>query len=99
MVLNPPQAEPIPSLGDPASERIDLDTSIDQVLHAPPLPPMPLVVLTKTEPFRIRPGTLPPGITLTQIDTAYNSAEDDFVGLAPSSPRIFATGSELYIQL
>ncbi len=60
---------------------------------------MPLVVLTKTEPFRIQPGSLPAGITLPEIDNAYQSAQNDLVTLAPTTPHIFATGSEHYIQL
>jgi pimeloyl-ACP methyl ester carboxylesterase len=56
-VLNPPpRDEPIPSLALPDSERVNLDVSVDEVEHARPLRPMPLIVLTKTEPFRIAPG-------------------------------------------
>jgi pimeloyl-ACP methyl ester carboxylesterase len=99
-VLNPPlQAKPIPSLRDPASEVVNLDASIAQVDRAPPLRAMPLVVLTKTEPFRIQPGSLPTGITLPEIDNAYQSAQNDLMTLAPTTPHIFATGSEHYIQL
>jgi len=99
-VLNPPpRAKPIPSLRGPASEVVKLDASIAQVDRAPPLPTMPLVVLTKTEPFRIQPGSLPAGITLPEIDKAYQGAQNDLVTLAPTTPHIFATGSEHYIQL
>jgi pimeloyl-ACP methyl ester carboxylesterase len=99
-VLNPPpRDEPIPSLALADSERVDLDASIDQVERAPPLRPMPLIVLTKTEPFRIAPGWLPAGMTLDQIDDAYTRAQTDLVALAPTTPQIFATGSEHYIQL
>jgi pimeloyl-ACP methyl ester carboxylesterase len=99
-VANPPlQDEPFPSLRQPQSERVDFEASIEQVRHAPPLPPMPLAVLTKTEPFRIEPGSLPTGITLAEIDTAYAGAQRYFVELVPTTPQIFATGSEHYIQL
>ncbi|MGD0472586.1 MAG: alpha/beta hydrolase family protein [Candidatus Velthaea sp.] len=99
-VLNPPPAdEPIASLKEAASETVDLDKSIDEVQAAPPLRKMPLGVLTKTEPFRIRPGSLPPGITLSEIDNGYNGAQNYLVELAPTTPQIFATGSEHYIQL
>jgi pimeloyl-ACP methyl ester carboxylesterase len=66
-VLNPPlqdeQLRPYPSLRQPESEQVDIDASIDQLRQAPPLPPMPLAVLTKTESFGLPPGALPAGIT------------------------------------
>jgi hypothetical protein len=93
------QGEPIPLLRQPQSERVDIDASIDQVRQALPLPPMPLAVLTKTEPFRVQPGSLPTGITLTEIDTAYSSAQLYFVELVPTTPQTFATGSDHYVQL
>jgi pimeloyl-ACP methyl ester carboxylesterase len=99
-IFNPPlQGEPIPSLRQPQSERVDIDASIDQVQQALPLPPMPLAVLTKTEPFRVQPGSLPTGITLAEIDTAYSSAQRYFVELVPTTPQTFATGSDHYVQL
>jgi len=51
-LLNPPPDEmPLPAMKSADSERVDLDTSAAQVLSAPALPAMPLVVLTKTESF------------------------------------------------
>ena len=93
------QGKRFPSLGQPQSERVDIDASIDQVRQARPLPPMPLAVLTKTEPFQVRPESLPTGITLAEIDTAYSSAQRYFVELVPTTPQTFATGSDHYIQL
>jgi pimeloyl-ACP methyl ester carboxylesterase len=99
-VLNPPpEKQPIASLKQPTSETVDIDVSIEQVEHAPPLRSMPLVVLTKTEPFRIPPGSLPSGLTLSDLDKSYNDAQAYLVGLAPTTPQVFATGSEHYIQL
>ena len=99
-VLNPPAArQPFAALKDAASETVDIDASVLQVLRAPALRRMPLIVLTKTAPFRIPPDSLPPGITAAQIDRAYVRAQDDLVNLAPSTPHVFATGSEHYIQL
>jgi pimeloyl-ACP methyl ester carboxylesterase len=99
-VLNPAaDKQNIASLRTAASEKVDIDVSINQVLSSPPLAPMPVIVLTKTEPFRIPPGSLPSGITLADIDGAYESAQNYLVGLAPSTPHVFATGSEHYIQL
>jgi hypothetical protein len=86
----------------PESEQVDIHASIDQVRQAPPLPPMPLAVLTKTEPFQLPPGfTLPADITSESwaaIDTAFGNAQRYFVELMPTTPRVFATGSEHNIQ-
>ena len=99
-VLNPPlQDQPVPSLRQPESERVDIDASIDQVRQALPLPPLPLAVLTKTEPFQIQPGSLPAGITGAAIDTAFGNAQRYFVELVPTTPQVFATGSGHNIQL
>jgi pimeloyl-ACP methyl ester carboxylesterase len=102
-VLNPPlQDQPVSSMRQPESEKVDIDASIDQVRQAPPLPPMPLAVLTKTEPFQLPPGfTLPAGITSESwaaIDTAFGNAQRYFVELMPTTPQVFATGSEHNIQ-
>ena len=93
------QGEPFPSLRQPQSERIDIHASIDQVRQALPLLPIPLAARTKTEPFRVQPGSLPTGITLAEIDNAYGSAQRYFVELGPTTPQMFATGSDHYIQL
>ena len=51
-LLNPPADQaPLAALRGPDSESVDLDASAAQVLAAPVLPAMPLVVLTKTESF------------------------------------------------
>jgi pimeloyl-ACP methyl ester carboxylesterase len=99
-VLNPPpERQPIASLKQAMSETVDIDISVEQVKHAPSLRSMPLAVLTKTEPFRIPPGSLPSGLTLSDIDKSYNDAQGYLVDLAPTTPQVFATGSEHYIQL
>src|SRR5215472_17285559 len=70
---NPPmQDQPFPSMRQPESEQVDIEASIDQVRQAPPLAPIPLAVVTWTEPFQLQPGSLPAGITsesLAAIDT------------------------------
>ena len=97
-VLNPPlQDQPVPSLRKPESERVDIDASIDQVRQALPLPPMPLAVLTRTEPTQF--PSLPAGITGAAIDTAFVNAQRYFVELVPTTPQVFATGSEHNIGL
>jgi hypothetical protein len=99
-VLNPPaDKQTISSLRSAASDTVDIDVSVDQVLSLPPLSPTPVAVLTKTEPFRIPPSLLPAGITIADIDRAYESAQDYFVALSPTTPHVMATGSEHYVQL
>ena len=102
-VLNPPlQDQPVPSMRQPESEQVDIEASIDQVRQAPPLAPIPLAVLTRTEPFQLQPGSLPAGITSESwaaIDTAFVNAQRYFVELVPTTPQVFATGSEHNIEL
>jgi pimeloyl-ACP methyl ester carboxylesterase len=93
--LSAPPAQ-VPSLSDPDAERVDLDASIAQVQMASPLPAEPLAVLTKTEPFAGLPDL--PGLSAAEINEVYQRAEDHFVALAPTTPQIFATGSDHYIQ-
>src|SRR6516165_6394459 len=99
-LLNPPlQDQPVPSLRKPESERVYIDASIDQVRQALPLPPMPLAVLTRTEPTQFPPGwSLPAGITGAAIDTAFVNAQRYFVELVRTTPQVFATGSGHNIQ-
>jgi len=99
-LLTPPlQDHPVPSLRQPESERVDIEASIDQVRQALPLPPMPLAVLTRTEPTQFPPGwSLPAGITGAAIDTAFVNAQRYFVELVRTTPQVFATGSGHNIQ-
>ena len=89
----PPGTQP----AAPESERIDLDASVAQVLDGPPLPPVPVEVLTKTEPFQT---TLPPPprLTVEEINELYEGAEADFVALRPGTPQTIANGDAHYIQ-
>jgi pimeloyl-ACP methyl ester carboxylesterase len=102
-LFNPPlqdqRLRPYPSLRQPESEQVDIDASINQVRQALPLPPMPLAVLTRTEPTQFPPGwSLPAGITGAAIDTAFVNAQRYFVELVPTTPQVFATGSGHNIQ-
>ncbi len=98
--LNPrADKQPLAALKLPVSETVDIDASIRQIRAAPPLRQMPLAVLTKTTPFNIPAGYLSPGLTLAELDSAYQRAQDYFVNLVPTTPHIFASGSEHYIQL
>jgi pimeloyl-ACP methyl ester carboxylesterase len=84
-------------LGAPEAEKIDLDASVAQVLAAPAFPPVPIDVLTKTEPFET---TLPPppGLTVGELNQLYEGAQAAIVALRPSTPHTIATGDSHYIQ-
>jgi pimeloyl-ACP methyl ester carboxylesterase len=84
-------------LAAPESERIDIDASVAQVAKAPAFPPVPIDVLTKTEPFQT---TLPPpaGLTVEEINRLYEDAQADLVALRPNTPHTIATGDAHYIQ-
>jgi hypothetical protein len=90
-------APPGTPLDRPESEKIDNDRSVTQIDATPALRPMPIVVLTKTEPFQT---TLPPppGASWEETNRLYESAETALVQLQRDTPQIFATGSDHYIQ-
>jgi hypothetical protein len=96
-LLNPPVDQaPIAAMRSADSEVVDLDASAAQVLAAPALPAMPLVVLTKTESFAGL--TSLPGLPADETNALYEQAQDSLVALAPGTPQIIATGSDHYIQ-
>ncbi len=86
----------------PALERIDPDRSFDQVRAAPPLQPLPLIVLSADQPWGpqipalIANGTLPPGIPHDAgyvTDAAQKVAQDRLAALVPGALHISRTGS------
>ena len=84
-------------LDRPESEKIDIDRSVEQVDQSAPLPAVPVVVLTKTEPFQTSLAP-PPGLPWEETNQLYESAETALVQLRPDTPQTFATGSDHYIQ-
>ena len=84
---------------DPTAERIDLDASIAQLQQAPPLRPMPVAVLSKTEPFGGLPAQLPDGFTAADLESRWPLVQDAVVGIQPQTPQTLATGSDHYIQV
>lgn len=95
--LNPPVDQmPLASMRSPDSERVDLDASITEVLAGPAFPKVPVVVLTKTEPFAGLKSF--PGLAADETNRLYEQAEVDVVALAPDTPQMIATGSDHYIQ-
>ena len=94
-VLN--AAPPGTQLSDPRAERIDVDASVAQVAAAPTLRPMPIAVLTKTEPFATS-LPLPPQLPSADLNGLYESAQAALVALEPGTPQTIATGDAHYIQ-
>jgi pimeloyl-ACP methyl ester carboxylesterase len=84
-------------LAAPEAEKVDIDASVAQVLAAPAFPPVPIDVLTKTEPFET---TLPPppGLTVADLNRLYEGAQAGIVALRPDTPHTIATGDSHYIQ-
>ncbi|WP_025737294.1 alpha/beta fold hydrolase [Mycobacterium genavense] len=89
---------PLPQFATADSfEEIDIDTSVAQVGEAPPFPPVPTVVLTRTEPFAI-PGT----VTAEQganLERAWREATEALIALRPQTPHLIATGSDHFVQI
>ncbi len=86
----------------PALERIDPDRSFDQVLAAPPLKPLPLVVLSADRPWGpqvpalIAGGTLPADVPADFgyiTDAAQKKAQDRLAALVPGARHITKTAS------
>ncbi len=90
--------QPLPQFANsPSFEVIDIDKSVAQVAAAPPFPPVPTVVLTRTEPFAI-PGTVP-AEQGEKLEQAWREATADLIALRPQTPHMIATGSDHFIQL
>jgi pimeloyl-ACP methyl ester carboxylesterase len=89
---------PLPQFaGSSTFEVIDIDNSVAQVGAAPAFPPIPIIVLTRTEPFVISPNvSAAQGANLEQ---AWRDGATDLVALRPQTPHIFATGSDHYVQI
>jgi pimeloyl-ACP methyl ester carboxylesterase len=94
---------PLPEFANnTAFEQIDIDTSIAQIAQAPPLRQMPLVVLTKTEPFARPPnaqGLSFADFSFKDLERLWIKGAEDLVKLERDTPHIFATGSNHYIQI
>lgn len=86
----------------PALEMIDPDRSFDQVRAAPPMPPIPLVVLSADQPWgpkipsMIKAGILPkdaPPDFGYVTDAAQKKAQDQLATLVPNAKHITNTRS------
>jgi pimeloyl-ACP methyl ester carboxylesterase len=86
----------------PDLERIDPDRSFDQVRAAPPLRPLPLIVLSADRPWgpqipsMIAAGTLPAGVPADfgyVTDKAQKQAQEQLANLVPKAKHITNTNS------
>ncbi|MEU9160965.1 alpha/beta hydrolase [Streptomyces sp. NPDC048424] len=82
---------------DPAFEQVDIDGGVTAIDRGGPLPPVPVAVLSKTEPFAA-PPTMSKDL-LAKLETAWPKAQQALVGLRPQTPHLLATGSDHYVQL
>ncbi|KAA1247396.1 alpha/beta hydrolase [Mycobacterium simiae] len=90
--------EPLPQFASSSSfEVIDIDKSVAQVAAGHQFPPIPIVVLTKTQPFPF-PAAAPPGLA-AKVEQTWQQAASNVVALRPQTPHLFATGSDHYIQV
>jgi pimeloyl-ACP methyl ester carboxylesterase len=91
----------------PELERMDFDASFAQLqtaAAAQPLPPLPLVVLTRGVPARddLPPeaqAALPPDFPWQTFDAVWQALQDELAALAPGARHVIATKSGHYIQL
>ena len=84
---------------DPNAERIDLDASIAQLQGAPALPDVPIVVLSKTQPFGGLPPTLPGGLTGQDIEQRWPQVQSGVAAIRPQTPQTLVHDSDHYIQV
>ena len=86
----------------PALERIDVDRSFDQIRAAPPLRPIPLVVLSADRPWGPQmPSMIAEGKLSAEIppdfgyvtDTAQKQAQEQLAELVPGAKHITNTNS------
>ena len=94
-VLNNPPGETLNMHDD--YEQFRIDASVDQLLAAPPMPEVPLVVMSKTAPFPDFPAGA--GMTTADLEAVWPDAQQTLVDLLYKTPHLIATGSIHYIQV
>ncbi|WP_308466547.1 alpha/beta fold hydrolase [Rathayibacter soli] len=78
-------------------ETVDVNGAIRAIVQGPPLPAVPLVVLSKTEPFATAEG-VPSDLTQT-LEKVWPAVQTALVELEPQTPHVFVTGSDHYVQM
>jgi hypothetical protein len=93
-----PEPWPGTALDDrPGFETVDAEEAIRAIQNGNALPEVPAAVLSKTEPFAVSP-TVPSALTET-LERVWPQVQDALVTLEPRTPRVFATGSDHYVQI
>ncbi|MFI5765711.1 alpha/beta fold hydrolase [Streptomyces sp. NPDC051563] len=82
---------------DPRFEQVDIEGGVGALDRGGPLPPVPVAVLSKTEPFAV-PPTMSKDL-VAKLEKAWPTAQQALVGLRPQTPHLLATGSDHYVQL
>jgi pimeloyl-ACP methyl ester carboxylesterase len=90
--------QPLPQFIDaPSFEIVDIEKSAAQVGAAPPFPPVPTVVLTRTESFLIPPDL--PREQGAKLEQAWRDGAAALLALRPQTPHMVATNSDHFIQI
>ncbi|MFE9463271.1 hypothetical protein ACFYNW_06290 [Streptomyces virginiae] len=82
---------------DRTFEQVDIDGGVTAIDRGGPLPPVPVAVLSKTEPFAA-PPTMSKDLP-AKLEAAWPKAQQALVGMRPQTPHLLATGSDHYVQL
>ncbi|WP_327302362.1 alpha/beta hydrolase [Streptomyces sp. NBC_01298] len=82
---------------DPDFEQVDIEGGVTALDRGGPLPPVPVAVLSKTEPFAVPPTMS--GDLVAKLEKAWPKAQQALVGLRPQTPHLLATGSDHYVQI
>lgn len=89
--------QPPPQFANSSSfEEVDIDTSVAQVTAAPAFPPVPVAVLTRTEPFTV-PADLPADKS-AKLEQVWRDAAAKLVALRPQTPYVEVTGADHFLQ-
>jgi pimeloyl-ACP methyl ester carboxylesterase len=82
---------------DPKWETVDADEAVATLDAGPAMPDIPIVALSKTEPFATAPG-VPVDLT-TRLEAVWPAVQQSIVDLRPLTPHVLATGSDHYVQI
>lgn len=81
---------------DPDFEIFDVSASIDEITAGPPLADVPMILVSKSEPFPLPDDQADLGPIL---EPAWNSTAQSIVDLGTNVPHVIATGSDHYVQV
>jgi hypothetical protein len=80
-----------------ALKTVDADGATEAIQLAPALPPIPLAVISKTEPLATAPGVSK--AIRAKLEEVWPEVQNQLVKLSPQTPHILATGSDHYVQI